>query len=533
MGQYEHALAEYQKALEIDPKASVVHRSLGYFFLHRPYRVESRNEKQLEAAITEFKKAIELDPNDSDTHCYLGDALRSKNQIDDAISELEKAIGLDPKSSEPHWILGQIYEGKHQLDRSIAEYREGIRLDPKADHLHLWLAMVLRQMGNLQESLEEYRTAERLASKRPWRAFPLSSYAADVRVAEQVVELESKLPAILEGKEKPASDAERLELASFCRLEFKQLYAASFRFYAEAFANDPKLAADVNSTNRQEAAWSAVLAGCGKGRDADKLTDKERARMRKQALEWLRADLTHWTQRATSDRASDLLQSLESVLKYWQQTADLACVRDKDSLEKLPAEERDAWEKLWDDVEQLRKAEADRWVRLEAKLPDVLAGTATPADNKERLGLAELCRWQSRFAAATRLYGAVFDADAQFADDVEHSYRYNAACVAALGAAGKGKDADKLDDQARGRLRKQALEWVRADLALWTKQADSDKPDTRVVVQGKMQHWQRDTDLASVRDKDALEKLPAEERDAWRKLWDDVAALIARTQEKK
>ena len=41
------------------------------------------------------------------------------------------------------------------------------------------------------------------------------------------------------------------------------------------------------------------------------------------------------------------------------------------------------------------------------------------------------------------------------------------------------------------------------------------------------------TDLASVRDKDAQEKLPAEEGDAWRKLWQDVNAVLAKAQEKR
>jgi hypothetical protein len=35
-----------------------------------------------------------------------------------------------------------------------------------------------------------------------------------------------------------------------------------------------------------------------------------------------------------------------------------------------------------------------------------------------------------------------------------------------------------------------------------------------------------------VRDKDALAKLPAEEQDAWRKLWTDVDALLKKAQEK-
>jgi hypothetical protein len=32
--------------------------------------------------------------------------------------------------------------------------------------------------------------------------------------------------------------------------------------------------------------------GCGQGQDADKLDNQERARWRRQALEWLRQDIT-------------------------------------------------------------------------------------------------------------------------------------------------------------------------------------------------------------------------------------------------
>ena len=45
-------------------------------------------------------------------------------------------------------------------------------------------------------------------------------------------------------------------------------------------------------------------------------------------------------------------------------------------------------------------------------------------------------------------------------------------------------------------------------------------------MQTTLEHWQRDTDLAGVRDPAALEKLTAEEQEAWRKLWADVAELL-------
>jgi hypothetical protein len=41
-----------------------------------------------------------------------------------------------------------------------------------------------------------------------------------------------------------------------------------------------------------------------------------------------------------------------------------------------------------------------------------------------------------------------------------------------------------------------------------------------------MRHWQQDADLASVRDPQALDRLPNDERHQWRQLWQDVAALL-------
>ena len=63
--------------------------------------------------------------------------------------------------------------------------------------------------------------------------------------------------------------------------------------------------------------------------------------------------------------------------------------------------------------------------------------------------------------------------------------------------------------------------------------AESDDPKIKETVRQRLTHWQQDTDLASVRDKAALDKLPEDERQQWRQLWDDVAALVQKVAEKK
>jgi hypothetical protein len=45
-------------------------------------------------------------------------------------------------------------------------------------------------------------------------------------------------------------------------------------------------------------------------------------------------------------------------------------------------------------------------------------------------------------------------------------------------------------------------------------------------VQQTLQHWQKDSDLNSVRGQDALAKLPEAERAAWQQLWADVEKLL-------
>ena len=60
-----------------------------------------------------------------------------------------------------------------------------------------------------------------------------------------------------------------------------------------------------------------------------------------------------------------------------------------------------------------------------------------------------------------------------------------------------------------------------------------DKPANRQDVRTTVAHWQHDIDLASVRDAEALRKLTAQEQEAWRKLWADVAELLKKAGDAK
>jgi serine/threonine-protein kinase len=176
-------------------------------------------------------------------------------------------------------------------------------------------------------------------------------------------------------------------------------------------------------------------------------------------------------------------------------------------------------------------AQAEREMALAPRLLAVLRGEDKPADNAERLYFANMAYDRRHFAGATRLWTEAFAADAGLANNLGTGFRYSAACSAALAAAGQGEDGAKLDDKERARLRQQALDWLRADLTLRSKQLEPGPTVDPAAVQQALAHWQQDPDLAGLRDVASLAMLPAEDRAACEKLWADVAGLVKQAKD--
>jgi hypothetical protein len=75
-----------------------------------------------------------------------------------------------------------------------------------------------------------------------------------------------------------------------------------------------------------------------------------------------------------------------------------------------------------------------------------------------------------------------------------------------------------------------ASAWLQQNLKQYAQQLQDADAKTYAALQKTLQHWQKDTDLASVREKEALVKLPQAERAAWQRLWAEVETLLKKTQ---
>jgi serine/threonine-protein kinase len=239
---------------------------------------------------------------------------------------------------------------------AVAEHRQG-RFDRAITLLQgeasrvagpaprLVLAQALHRAGRATEARATLAGAVAGYDWRPGRAAGPDDWACHVlrREAEGMI-----LPGLVKG-DMPRDNEERLALLGV--LESADRNADVAATYADAFAAEPALAEDRDAGHRYRAACFAALAGCGRGKDAARLGERERARWRAQALDWLRADLTAWEVPAGGDAASRF--RTRSRLTGWRNDPDLAGLRDPAALAKLSAEERKEWFFLWTEVEAL------------------------------------------------------------------------------------------------------------------------------------------------------------------------------------
>jgi hypothetical protein len=84
------------------------------------------------------------------------------------------------------------------------------------------------------------------------------------------------------------------------------------------------------------------------------------------------------------------------------------------------------------------------------------------------------------------------------------------------------------DDPERARWRKQALDWLRADLTIWSDRLGN-SPNNASAVRGALDQWRRVQALAGIREPEELAKLPELERAAYTRFWADVQERLVRS----
>ncbi|MDQ6765235.1 MAG: tetratricopeptide repeat protein [Verrucomicrobiota bacterium] len=186
LGRREDAVIEYKKAIALHPQLAAAHANLASSLLQLDRVDEAREHlqqalalglrdaeterslgivlarsQQAQEAIEHWKRALEINPNDAELQGTVGRALAKGDQVEAAVPYLRSAAQLAPENAQAHYNYATGLSLSGRLTEAIEEYREALRILPEYSEAHMNLATSYVQSGRLDEAVAEYeRTLE-------------------------------------------------------------------------------------------------------------------------------------------------------------------------------------------------------------------------------------------------------------------------------------------------------------------------------------------------------------------------------------
>jgi len=207
------AIAEFKKAIALDPNFPRVHYYLGLTYLLKD------GASRISDAEAEFKLEVTAHPDDFSANYYLGIVSTIERKWDAALNSLLKSARIQPNNPDPYFFLGQTYQGLGRHDQAVEVFKKSIALNPDLKHndyqvtnAHYGLGQSLLKLGNTEEGRKELQIAADLKAKAFKRdeqraeAFLNSANLNDQSAFPEVVPAEAKEPD-LQKQETLKSDA--------------------------------------------------------------------------------------------------------------------------------------------------------------------------------------------------------------------------------------------------------------------------------------------------------------------------------------
>jgi tetratricopeptide (TPR) repeat protein len=116
---WDKALADLSKAVELDPKDANAFYNRGVVYEHKG---------DGELAITDYTKAIALNPKDPDAHFGRGNVYYHSDDFDNALKDYEMTIKLNPEHAAAILGRGLTYEQLGKPDKAEADFKKTIAL---------------------------------------------------------------------------------------------------------------------------------------------------------------------------------------------------------------------------------------------------------------------------------------------------------------------------------------------------------------------------------------------------------------------
>jgi TolB-like protein/Tfp pilus assembly protein PilF len=171
---------EFERAIALNPNYATAHQWFGNSALTAT--------GQFERAVAEGRRALELDPLSLVINTDLGDDYFYQRHYDEALEQLRRTLEIDPRFYFARWVLGEVLELKGQLPEALAEYKKAAELDDDPYVLGL-IAQACAKLGRRDEALKILQQMQQPPTDRYVADYSLALVHLALGEKEKAIEL--------------------------------------------------------------------------------------------------------------------------------------------------------------------------------------------------------------------------------------------------------------------------------------------------------------------------------------------------------
>jgi len=155
-GDLDGALADYNKAIEINPDYVLAYNNRGNV---------KKEKGDWNGALADYNKAIEIEPNHVLAYYGRGAVKSEKNDWGGALADYDKAIELKPDFAEAYFTRGAVKQAKHDFAGALADFTKAIELKPAFAQAYVARGNLEKYKGDANGAQADFKKATELNPK--------------------------------------------------------------------------------------------------------------------------------------------------------------------------------------------------------------------------------------------------------------------------------------------------------------------------------------------------------------------------------
>ncbi len=152
-GRVEEAIAEYEKAIGLEPNLDAARLGIGEALMQ---------QGKLDDAIAQFAKVLELHPENSAARLQVGVLRGRQGKYEEAVTAFSEVLRRHPDDLAAHNNLGNVLTLEGKYDEAVEHFRKAVQIRPEHASSHNNLALAYKKLGRTADAIAEYREAMRL-----------------------------------------------------------------------------------------------------------------------------------------------------------------------------------------------------------------------------------------------------------------------------------------------------------------------------------------------------------------------------------